>query len=317
MVALNFNAHNVEPSSGERQILPEGWYRALIIKTEQKPVKDSDDKKFFLAMTMQLQSVETGQTYEGVVNRFNLWNDNPEAVRIAQGDLSKLCHVLRVFDITNTEQLHNIPFQIKVTHQTDKGKIVGNNFPDMRYADGAEFKKGQNGAPHPNPATQNPQAFGGGQPAPGPQGGFGQGQAPQGGQPGGFQPQGPAGGFGGQPGGQPQPGGFGGQPAPGQPQGGAAQPWGGQPQGGQPGGFGGAPQGGQGFQPQNPGGFQPQQPQAPQGGFAGGAPGGFAPQGPAGGFGGAPQGGGFGNAPGSFGGGAPQGQGGPWGGPQG
>ena len=246
MVALNFNAHNVEPSSGERQILPEGWYRALIIKTEQKPVKDSDDKKFFLAMTMQLQSVETGQTYEGVVNRFNLWNDNPEAVRIAQGDLSKLCHVLRVFDITNTEQLHNIPFQIKVTHQTDKGKIVGNNFPDMRYADGAEFKKGQGGAPHPNPATQNPQAFGGGQPGGfQPQGGFGQGQAPQGGQPGGFQPQ----------------GGFG------QGQGGAAQPWGGQPQGGQPGGFGGAPQGGGfGNAPGSFGGGAPQGQGGPWGG---------------------------------------------------
>lgn len=281
VVALNTNLSNVEPSLGASvAIRAEGWHTGMITQTVSKNADKGQSKNAFLECTISYQD---GGTF---IVRLNLWNDNPDAVRIANQELAALVAACGLNpQLQDSQQLHNIPFEHYLSVEKDTYKdreITVNRLKAVKDRTGKVIG---NVPPPKAGATQA-----GGQP-----GGF---QAPQGGapQPGGFQaPQG------GQPGGFAPPNG-GGAPQPGQPQpGGPAQPWGqpgaapqpGQPQPGQPGGFappqGGYPQPNAPQAPQQQGYAPPQQQQAPQqGGYPAPQPGGFAPP-----------------------------QGGPWGGPQG
>ncbi len=295
MVQLNFNASQHEPSAGSGPVLPEGWYNGVITHTETKRAKLKEGQteaqaNVFLACTTRIQ--ETGAD---VVMRFNLWNDNPEAVRIANGQLSKLLHVIGIFgDVGDSANMHNKPFQVKVICREDKvTKRMSNEFNDYRYSDGREWSKNPGNAPAgipPNPQTGAPAGYGA-PPA----------QAPA---PGGYPP--PNGAPGQAPGGYPPPGGApapGGYPPPG---GQAPAPGGYPPPGGQaPGGFAPAPGYPAPGQAPAPGGYPPPAGAAP-GGFPqpGQAPGGYpppgAPQGPTPGYpppAGAPQYGAPGGAP--------------------
>lgn len=315
MPALNFDAGSIAPEAGGIETWPDGWYPVIIVSSDVKGVKGKETEAGYLMLGIQCQDGPYAGKKQFI--RFNIYSDSAEAKRIDSGKLSKLCHVCGLpRNIAKSEELHNIPFQIKLGSQkTDRGATL-NTHEDYKFANGAELPKGgahasavppgmvPNGAPQmqggaPNGMTMPPQA--------------------QGGVPAGFGA--PPQGFGAPPTGMPMPGQAaapqGGMPAPGQgfPQQGAMpQPGQGFPQQGAPQG-GGMPMPGQNFP-----GAAPQHQGAPQGGFpnAGGMAmppqgGGFPQQGampmPGAGFpqGAAPQPGAFG-AP-------PQGMQ-PWGGPQ-
>lgn len=290
MVALNMNLTGVDPSiGGGAPIKPEGWYTGIVQKHEQKNTDKGQGRNAFLELTFAYQD---GSTF---INRYNLWNDNPDAVRIATGELAALVAALGLPpNLGDSAQLLNIPFEhyLSVVKDTYNNKeITVNRLAAVKTRDGkviGNVPTGKTGGPAPGtPPGGAPQA--GAPPA-----GFQppQGQAPQPGQPPqGFQPpQGQPGGAPPQPWGQGQPGGApqqGFQPPQGQP--GGFQP----PQGGfQP--PQGQPQGGYAPQPQQPpqqqGYAQPQQPQPPQqGGYPAPQQGGGGFQPPAGGPWGGPQ----------------------------
>lgn len=274
MVQLNFDANQVAPNTGFEPV-PEGWYNVAITESEIKPTKDGEGAYLQLKTSI----IDGPHTGKPIFVRLNIQNKNQQAVDIAYGELSAICHVTGVYNVADSSQLHGIPFQVRVTVRPAKdGHDASNDVKGYKDAAGNEpGKRGAQGGGQPSNFGGQPQNQG--QPqnngAPQGQGGWGgQGGQPQG-QPQGNPAQGGNPAWGGQPQGNPQ-----GQPQNG-PQGGGNPAWGqGQPQGDPNAGQGGQPQG-------NPawGGGQPaqgaQQPQGqPQGqGNAGWTQGGGNPQG--------------------------------------
>lgn len=192
---------------GGASALPEGWYNGVITQTTHKGVKDTKNS--------YLEAVVSIQPSGKYIHRFNLWNDNPDAQRIANQELAAFCAVLGIQgSIQDSRQMENIPFglYLSVEENDYKGrKTIQNRCTNLRYGNGQEWtppgKSGSSAAPQ-----------GGGAPAGFTPPGAAPGAPPAGvpGAPPGFTPPGapPAG-----------------APAPGAPQ----QPWGGAPQGAPPG----------------------------------------------------------------------------------
>lgn len=217
-----FNAQQFDPTQGGGS-LPVGRHPVIIESSEVKANKANDGG--YLQLNLKL--IDGPQQGTTGAYRLNLYHSNPQTAEIAHRQLSAICHVIGVFNVQDSAQLHNIPFIIEVGFQ--KGHEPGSNPEAKGYTEvkkvfdinGHEPGKAGQGAPAAQPQ----------QPA---QGGFGQQQPAQ-------QPQQPQGGaaWGGQPAQQPaaQPQGNapawgGGQPAQQQPQGapaGNAPAWGQQP----------------------------------------------------------------------------------------
>ena len=216
-----FNAQQFDPTQGGGS-LPVGRHPVVIESSEVKANKANDGG--YLQLNLKL--IDGPQQGTTGAYRLNLYHSNPQTAEIAHRQLSAICHVIGVFNVQDSQQLHNIPFIIEVGFQ--KGHEPGSNPEAKGYTEvkkvfdinGHEPGKAGQGAPAAQPQQQ---------PA---QGGFGQ-QQPQ-------QPQGGAAWGGGQqpaqqPAAQPQGNGapaWGGQPAQQQPQGapaGNAPAWGGAP----------------------------------------------------------------------------------------
>ncbi len=245
MVAFNqlFDARNVDPTQSVPQ-LPVGRHPVVITHSELKENKNKDGGFLELILTIT-EGPAKGQSG---AYRLNLYHSNGQTVEIAYRQLSAICHAVGVYQVQDSQQLHNLPFMVDVGLQKSEDAAKKGYTQVERIYD-------RNGNEPGKPAQQGaaqPAAAAGGAPAGGWGGAPGQGQPGPG--PGQQQPAAP-GGWQGQPQGQ--------QPA--------AQPQG-APQGapqGQPGGWQGqpAPQG----QP-GPGGWQGA-PQQGGNGSGAGAPG--------------------------------------------
>lgn len=212
MVQLNFDANQIAPNTGFEPV-PEGWYNVAVTESEVKPTKDGSGAYLQLKCSI----IDGPHANKPIFIRLNIQNTNQQAVDIAYGELSAICHATGVYQVADSSQLHGIPFQVKVTVR--KSPEHGESNDVKAYKDAAGNEPGK--APQGGGAPGN---FGG-TPAPAQAGGAPAfGGAPQGqqGQPAPAQ--------------QPAQGGWGQQPAQGQP---AADP----NQGAAP-----APQGG-GFDP--------------------------------------------------------------------
>lgn len=202
MTGLNyqFDATQFQPDQGGAAH-PVGKFPAFISNTEIKPTRDGSGGMFVVEFT-----TEAGK----ISNRYNLWNNSQDAVRIAHGQLSALCHATGVFRIDMNNEgaaLRNGRCVIEVGKQ--KGESEYTEIKRVFDANGNE--------PGKSGAAPTPQ--GGGFSAPG-------GFSPQ-------QTQQPAQGGGwGQPAEQPQPQGGapawgGNQPSQQPPQNSGGAPWGG------------------------------------------------------------------------------------------
>ena len=224
-----FNAQQFDPTQGGGS-LPVGRHPVIIESSEVKANKANDGG--YLQLNVKL--IDGPQTGTTGAYRLNLYHSNPQTAEIAHRQLSAICHVIGVFNVQDSQQLHNIPFIVEVGLQKGE-EAAQKGYTEVKKVfdiNGNEPGKAGQGAPAAKPQQQ---------PA---QGGFGQQQPAQ-------QPQ------------QPQGGGAWGQQPAQQP---AAQPqgngpaWGGQPQ--QP-----------AAQPQQPAGNAPAWGQQPGGAApAGGAP---------------------------------------------
>lgn len=104
-----FNANEHQPLSDISPI-PKGEYIACITDSEMKPTKDNSGQ--YLALTFQVLEGEYKDRF--LWGNLNLMNRSPKAVEIAQRELSAICHAVNVMNVQDSEQLHNIPMQIKV-----------------------------------------------------------------------------------------------------------------------------------------------------------------------------------------------------------
>ncbi len=195
-----FNAQEFDPTQGGGS-LPVGRHPVIIESSEVKANKANDGG--YLQLNVKL--IDGPQTGTTGAYRLNLYHSNPQTAEIAHRQLSAICHVIGVFNVQDSGQLHNIPFIIEVGLQKGE-EAAQKGYTEVKKVfdiNGNEPGKAGQGAPAAQPQQQ-----------PAAQGGFGQQQPAQ-------QLQ------------QPQSGAaWGGQPAQQQPQGapaGNAPAWGQQP----------------------------------------------------------------------------------------
>ena len=103
-----FDASQVKDS--EFEALPAGEYRAVISDSERKKTKDGESE----LLQVKLQIIEGPFKNRTVIDRFNLWNKNPEATKIAQQQFKKVCEALSILKPADSASLHMKPLMIKL-----------------------------------------------------------------------------------------------------------------------------------------------------------------------------------------------------------
>lgn len=107
---LNFDATKVEVNDSY-DLIPDGTVaNAVITSTEWKETKDKTGG--YLALKIEI----IDGNYKGrfIFENLNLQNSNEVAVRIAQETLAKICKAIGKEQVQNSEELHNIPMNIKI-----------------------------------------------------------------------------------------------------------------------------------------------------------------------------------------------------------
>lgn len=109
-VQLNFDARSVQPSTGQMDPVPAGWYDLKIDESEMKPTRDGTSN--YLKLRFEIIS---GQ-YAGrkLFTNLNIGHANPQAKDIALRDLSAIAHSVGVLAIQDSAQLHGIPLKARV-----------------------------------------------------------------------------------------------------------------------------------------------------------------------------------------------------------
>lgn len=108
---FNFDANTVEPQQSF-QPLPAGNYNAQVIKAEMRDLKSGNGR----ALVLQIQVVDGQYVNRQVFAHLNVQHSNPDAQRIAQQQLSALCHATGALKI-NEQTLHllcNKPIRVRV-----------------------------------------------------------------------------------------------------------------------------------------------------------------------------------------------------------
>jgi len=122
MAQLNFNAATVAPTSSPDPI-PAGWYNVKITKSQMKPTKAGNASYLELVISV----VDGDFANRTLFDRLNLNNPNSQAVEIAYGTLSAICHATGVIQLQDTTQLHGIVMRAKVKINPPSGKYGGSN----------------------------------------------------------------------------------------------------------------------------------------------------------------------------------------------
>lgn len=125
---------------------PTGKFPANISNTSIEPTKDGNGGMFIVEFTTPAGSI---------VMRYNLWNPSPQAVQIAQGQLSALCHATGVFKLdwqNDGAALRNARCQIEVVDQFDKGTKLPNGYTQVSKV--YDTNGNEPGKPPQQPAVQ-------------------------------------------------------------------------------------------------------------------------------------------------------------------
>jgi hypothetical protein len=107
-----FNANNYDPTQGVGG-LPIGRHPVVICASEIKGTKDNSGG--FLQLDLRI--IDGPQQGTVGAYRLNLYNSSQQAVDIANKQMSAVCHVTGVFNVTDSQQLHDIPFIVEVGPQ--------------------------------------------------------------------------------------------------------------------------------------------------------------------------------------------------------
>jgi hypothetical protein len=110
MASLNFDASQVEPSTGKDPI-PAGKYVAAIVESAMKPTKSGNGQ--YLELVYQV--IDGDHKGRKVWSRHNLVHPNPTAVQIARAELSAVCRAVGVMAPKASAELHDQPLTITVT----------------------------------------------------------------------------------------------------------------------------------------------------------------------------------------------------------
>lgn len=143
MASINFNAESVEPAAAY-DVLPKGKYLCMAVASELKATKQGNGE--YLQITFE---VIDGQ-FKGrkLFERLNIRNANKTAEDIAQRALSALCHSVGVMQLSDSDQLHNIPVTLDVSIEDGRdGYDAQNRIKGYSLASGAPAPAVRSAAP--------------------------------------------------------------------------------------------------------------------------------------------------------------------------
>lgn len=139
---LNFDATQYDPSSAISLCLPLDDYYFSIVKVEAEQTKNKAGEGY---LTVHLR-IEQGP-FKGTVqkDRFNLWNSNPQAVQIANRELSALCHVVGRLHLATEQDLLGGQGRAAIGPQIDNEKY--SEVKQYKMLDGSLPSAGTHNAP--------------------------------------------------------------------------------------------------------------------------------------------------------------------------
>lgn len=137
------NLNDLPDLDNNFELIPEGWYTAVISKAEVKDTKSGSGKY------INIQFDITGPSYHGrvVFCRINFMNASNAAQRIGQAQLKKLMLSLGLTSIDDTDQFINgVEIKIKVALIPEQnGYSASNDVKDFKSNSSmSDFKKTKN-----------------------------------------------------------------------------------------------------------------------------------------------------------------------------
>ena len=122
MASINFDASTVAPQASSGPV-PAGTYLAQCVDSDVQPLKSGNGTG--LKLTIEIID---GQ-YKGrrIWENLNIQHSNEDTQRIAQSQLSALCHAVNVIKLQDTAALHHKPVTIKVVVREAKGEYQASN----------------------------------------------------------------------------------------------------------------------------------------------------------------------------------------------
>lgn len=111
------------PSDYERKsnVLPEGWYQAIVVSSDEKPTRSDPENKCFHIVFEILDEVayKTQVKVKGqrLTVYLNFKHKNDVTQQIAREDFSDICRAACVYHPLKTDDVHNIPIGILVKHK--------------------------------------------------------------------------------------------------------------------------------------------------------------------------------------------------------
>ena len=130
MFTDSFDARSVQPSQGF-DVHPPGMFDATISNTYAKPTASGTGGRFVVEYTTPAGRIENG---------YNIWNESPKAVEIAQKELSALCHATGIYKISFPKDQSGNPILDRAGFELRGGRLKIEVAPQTQ----------KDGSPHPN-----------------------------------------------------------------------------------------------------------------------------------------------------------------------
>ena len=109
MAQLNFDASTIDTTSHDP--IKSGTYEAVITDSEIKANRANKGKGLNLTFEILSEGAAKGRKVWAWIN---FQHQNQDAQRIGQEELARVCKAVGVSQLTDSEQLHNIPLMITV-----------------------------------------------------------------------------------------------------------------------------------------------------------------------------------------------------------
>jgi hypothetical protein len=150
MATLNFDANQVEPSTG-RDPIPVGKYVAAVTASEMKPTKNGTGAY----LELEYQVLDGEHKGRKLWSRHTLTHPSAQTVQIARGELSAICRAIGIMTPKDSAELHNLPLTVtvKVKKREDNGEMTNEVSAWTRKDAAAGSPQQQTGTTSGAPAT--------------------------------------------------------------------------------------------------------------------------------------------------------------------
>ncbi|WP_299663874.1 DUF669 domain-containing protein [uncultured Ruegeria sp.] len=139
----------------DRTALPAGEYVAAIVKSERQESKSKPGNAYINCEFEVQEGDAQGRRFWTMLN---LWNDNSQAVEIAQRELNSIMHACGKLRVEDTDELHGIPMRVKLKVENNEQYGPQNRvatYKPLNAAPGDTTQSGQTSGAGGAPWNQN------------------------------------------------------------------------------------------------------------------------------------------------------------------